>query len=99
MLIPMHTTGGFPANALKNENGAAFKTPCASRLTTHAIGRGVTQDTNSLYRSRTGISAKSNNILESSSQKIAQIECAAHHNPPRCRGQCVRGCRFSRHGG
>ena len=46
--IPTPTTGGSPEKALKNEKGAAFTTPFLSRLTTQAIGRGVTVDTSSL---------------------------------------------------
>jgi hypothetical protein len=39
--IPNASKGGSETIALKHENGAAFRLPFASTVTTHAIGRGV----------------------------------------------------------
>ena len=46
MLMP--TVGGSPASTLKNETGAALTSPAALRVTTQAIGRGVTVEVSSL---------------------------------------------------
>src|SRR5579862_7476132 len=46
---PMQTTGGSPANALKNENGAQFSDPAGVCVTTQAMGRGTIVAVRSLY--------------------------------------------------
>ena len=46
--MPITITAGSCEKTLKKLNGAAFSTPCASWLTTQAIGRGTTVDTISL---------------------------------------------------
>ncbi|MNV93579.1 hypothetical protein D3C71_1882890 [compost metagenome] len=49
--MPSATMGGSLLTTLKNENGAAFKSPRADWLTTHAIGRGTTTLDSSLKAS------------------------------------------------
>jgi len=40
--MPIPTVAGSLPKTLKNENGAALIAPAASRVVTHAIGRGKT---------------------------------------------------------
>ena len=42
--------GGSSVMAMKYEKGARLRTPAASTLDTHAIGRGTTELMSSLYR-------------------------------------------------
>jgi hypothetical protein len=61
-LLPMPTpmvAGSLP-KTLKKENGAALMAPLGSLVVIHAMGRGNTVASNSLYRSGGDISVKSN---------------------------------------
>src|SRR5215467_85590 len=58
--MPIPTVAGSLPKTLKNENGAALIAPAASRVVTHAIGRGKTVASSNLYRSRAPILSKSN---------------------------------------
>jgi len=58
--MPIPTVAGSLPKTLKNENGAALMAPAASRVVTHAIGRGKTVASSNLYRSGAPIFSKSN---------------------------------------